>query len=163
MKKWLRRIRGALGMGLTWGIGWGCVGMLGEVFDPHGRIIDIWPAVFAYPGFLGGVVFSMVLWVAEGRRRFDQLSVPRFGALGACAGVLLGLVPFVLGTPTSELPLWVVGGIVIGFTTSLCAISAAGSLALARMAERRESLEAGADVSDVGLTDGEVRELLGGR
>ena len=41
--------------------------------------------------------------------------------------------------------------------------SAAGSLALARMAEERESLDASADVAEVGLTSGEAQELLGGR
>ncbi len=39
--------------------------------------------------------------------------------------------------------------------------SSAGSLALARRAEDRELLEDGADVSDVGLTEEDTRELLG--
>ncbi|TFH66282.1 MAG: hypothetical protein E4G90_04360 [Gemmatimonadales bacterium] len=39
---------------------------------------------------------------------------------------------------------------------------AAGSLALARMAEEGGSLDASADVAEVGLTGDEVRELLGG-
>lgn len=40
--------------------------------------------------------------------------------------------------------------------------SAAGSLALARMADDRELLDAGADVGEAGLTEDEARELLGG-
>ena len=40
--------------------------------------------------------------------------------------------------------------------------SAAGSLALARMAEDRELLDASADVDEAGLTEDEARELLGG-
>jgi hypothetical protein len=43
------------------------------------------------------------------------------------------------------------------------AVSAAGSLALARRAEKRELLDAGADVPEVGRTEGEAQELLGGR
>ncbi len=40
--------------------------------------------------------------------------------------------------------------------------SAAGSLALARRADDREVLDAGADVADIGLTEEEKRELLTG-
>jgi hypothetical protein len=83
MKKWLRRIRGAVGMGLTWAAGWALVGVLIELFiDPMGSLVDVWPTALAIPGFLGGAVFSAVLQVAEGRRRFDELSLPRFGAWG---------------------------------------------------------------------------------
>lgn len=42
---WLRRIRGAVGMGLTWAIGW------------------------AIAGFVAGGIFSIVLGVAARRRR----------------------------------------------------------------------------------------------
>ena len=38
---------------------------------------------------------------------------------------------------------------------------AAGTLALARKAEDRELLEAGAGVADIGLTEAEKSELLG--
>jgi hypothetical protein len=83
MKKWLRRIRGAVGMGLTWAAGWALVGVLIELFiDPMGSLVDVWPTALAIPGFLGGAVFSAVLRIAEGRRRFDELSLPRFGAWG---------------------------------------------------------------------------------
>jgi hypothetical protein len=83
MKKWLRRIRGTVGMGLTWAAGGELVGVLIELFiDPMGPLVDVWPTALAIPGFLGGAVFSAVLQVAEGRRRFDELSLPRFGAWG---------------------------------------------------------------------------------
>jgi hypothetical protein len=83
MQKWLRRIRGAVGMGLTWAAGWALVGVLTELFiDPMGSLVDVWPTALTIPGFLGGAVFSAVLQVAEGRRRFDELSLPRFGAWG---------------------------------------------------------------------------------
>ncbi len=83
MKKWLRRIRGALGMGLIWAAGWAPVGVLiGMVVDPDGSMDEMWVAVGAYPDFIGGVVFFAVLGIAEGRRRFDEVSLPRFGAWG---------------------------------------------------------------------------------
>ena len=44
--------------------------------------------------------------------------------------------------------------------TLLGAGSASGSLALARRADDRELLDAGADFDDIGLTEEEKRELL---
>ncbi len=49
-----------------------------------------------------------------------------------------------------------------GLLTLLGAGSAAGSLALARRADDRELLEHGADVADIGLTEEETQQLLGG-
>jgi hypothetical protein len=51
--------------------------------DPHGAILDMWPQTLAIVGFVGGVVFSAVLGIAERRRRFGELSIPRFSAWGA--------------------------------------------------------------------------------
>ncbi len=87
MKNWLRRIRGAVGMGLTWAVVGFLAGIGIEVIhniwpNPIGSAVDIWPAVLAYPGFFGGVAFSTVLGIAGRRRRFDELSLPRFGFWG---------------------------------------------------------------------------------
>ena len=94
-------------------------------------------------GFLAGVTFSGVLGIVEGRRRFDQMSLPRFALWGGVGGLLLsgafvwaaalgGDAFLVLG------PVFVLSG----------AGSAAGSLALARMAEDRELLDVNADVAE---------------
>jgi len=148
MKKWLRRIRGAVGMGLTWALVWAPVAVLiGMVVDPDGSMDEMWPAIGAYPGFLGGVVFSTVLAIAARRRRLEDLSLARVAAWGAAAGLLVGVFPFTIGESTTERPLWLLATVVIGSITVLSAASAAGSLALARMGEKRESLEAGADVA----------------
>ena len=87
MKMWLRRIRGAVAMGLTWAAGWTLVGMLGVVvfytlFPNVPDVFDVWIPVFAYSGFFGGVIFSAVLRIAEGGRRFDELSLPRIAVWG---------------------------------------------------------------------------------
>ena len=163
MKRWPRRIRGAVLMGLTWAAVWAPVGVLiGMIVDPHGSMDEMWVAVGAYPGFLGGLVFSVVLAIAERRRRFDELSLARVGAWGAAAGLLVGALPFAVGESTSELPLWLLGVVVIGTLTLLSGVSAAGSLALARMAGRRELPDAGADVVEVGRAGGETQKELGG-
>jgi hypothetical protein len=157
---WLRRIRAALAMGLLWAAGGAAVGGFIELLDnvlpaahPLTRLVDMWPQTLAIPSFVGGVVFATVLGIAGRRRRFDELSLPRFTAWGAVAGVLLGGLALSIGAPLAF----------IGITTLWCAVAAAGSLTLARRAERRELLVSGADVADVGLTEAEARELLGRR
>jgi hypothetical protein len=135
MKPWLKRIRAAGVMGLMWAAVWAPVGVLvGLVIDPHGAMDEMWFLVFGYPGFLGGVVFSGVLAMRERKRRVDELSVRRVGAWGAVAGLLVGTLPFLLGTPTGRVPLGALFGAVVGSTTLLSALSAAGTLAIARKA-----------------------------
>jgi hypothetical protein len=73
----------------------------------------------------------------------------------------VGALPFAIGEPTTAVPLWRLAGTVMACTTVLSAVSAAGSLALARLATRRDSRDANADLLDVGQARGPVRELLG--
>ena len=138
MKKWLRGIRDAVAMGLAWAAGCTLVGMLGVVvfytlFPNTPDVFDIWIPVFAYPGFFGGVIFSALLRLAEGGRRFDELSLPRLAAWGAVAGLLVGVLPFVLGTPSAQYPLWLLVVGIITYTTLLSTASAVGSALLFRM------------------------------
>jgi len=102
MNQWQRRIRGAIGMGLTWAAGWALAGLLigvtstllpGLPWDAFFEVFDAPLPALAIPGFCGGVLFSMVLGIAGRRRRFEELSLPRFAAWGAMGGVLLSLLP----------------------------------------------------------------------
>lgn len=142
MKQWLRRIRAALVMGLTWAVVWMPVGLLlGMILDPDGSMDEPWIAVGTYPGFLAGVMFSVVLGMAAKRRRLDELSVAKVGGWGAVAGALIGSLPFVLGDRDGriiERP-WLLPVVVISSITLLSAVSAAGSLVLARKSTKRES------------------------
>jgi hypothetical protein len=166
MRKLLTRIRGVLGMGLLWAAAWAVGGVLigvtsrllpGLPWDAFFEVFDAPLPALAVPGFLGGVLFSTVLGIAGRRRRFDELSIPRFAAWGALAGLLLGAIPFAIGTPEAGTSAWLLGVTIAGPTTVLCAISASASLALARRAEKRESLRAGAEVNRLGWGDGERR------
>ena len=88
---------------------------------------------FALSGFVGGATFSMLLSLADGRRTFDELSLPRFGGWGALAGGLTyagGLMLFGDG--------W--GPFALAMTTIAAVLgsgSATSSLALARRADKR--------------------------
>ena len=154
MGKWLRRIRGAIGMGFTWAAAWSAVG-----FVPRwvlGINSDLpFPILFGGLGFIAGVTFSGVLVLTEGRRRFDQMSLPRFAGWGAVGGLLLSAV-FVRGASLG----W---GEVLAISTTFAVASAAcasGSLALARRAVRRELPDGRADTTERQLTDHEKQKLL---
>ena len=136
-------------MGLTWAVAWSGFGAIWGLVAGGGFAGLAWNAAFfALVGFVGGTAFSGVLGIAGRRRTFDQMSLPRFTAWGAAAGLLLtALMLSTTGTFTLALLLEV--GVTL---TLLGAGSAAGSLALARRAEDRELLEAGEEA--LGLTEG---------
>jgi hypothetical protein len=158
MKKWGRRIRGAIGMGLTWGAAWFGAGIL--LARVPGFYSDLpFALLFAPLGFVTGIIFSGILVVIEGRRRFDRMSLSRFAGWGAVSGLLLSGV-FVVGAALREESLWgefLVFGPGLAMASAACA---AGSLALAKRAERRELPDASGD-PEAELTEGEKRELLG--
>ena len=136
MRKWLRRIRGAIGMGLTWGAAWSIMG--GVPRWVFGIETDVpMPLLFGLLGVVAGVTFSGLLALTEGRRTFGQMSLPRFAAWGAVGGVLLSGI-FVAGAALRGASVW---GEFLLFGPGLAAASAAcaaGSLAVARWADRRQ-------------------------
>src|SRR3972149_2226210 len=178
MNKWLRRIRGAIGMGVTWALGWAVVGVLIGVtskllpglpfWDSFFRVFDAPLPAFAVPGFFAGGFFSIVLGIAGRRRRFAELSLPLFGALGAVGGVMLSLLPAAMvgvGLASVNGPdssVWPVTAAILGPLTLLSALSATGSLRLARSEENRELLQASGGVTEGGLAGGEAGGRPGG-
>lgn len=164
MKQLVRRIRGALGMGLTWAIAWAVIGggIMEGIVDRDGQILDMWPQTLAIPGFLGGVVFSALLWASEGRRRFDELSLPRFAGWGALAGAMLGGLALGAGALPGVGSLWLRAAVLMGPVAVMSAASAAGSLAAARWAAARELPTGGGVAAELGDGDG-ARQLTKGR
>ena len=153
MRKWLRRIRGAIGMGFSWGAVWSAVGLVPRWvlgFNPDAPF----PLIFGVLGFIAGVTFSGVLLLTEGRRRFDQLSLPRFAGWGAVGGLLLSA----LFSKAASLGWADVLAIAPTFALA-SAVCAAGSLALARRALGSELPRTPADTADAELTDHEYRKL----
>jgi len=152
MPGWLRRMRGMIGTGLTWALGWAVGGVLLGVssillpwlpWDGFFRIFDAPLPALAVPGFFGGMLFSVLLGIAGRNRRFDELSLPRFAAWGAAGGVLLSLLPaalVLLGLASTEggsLGLWQLTAVIVAPLTLLSAASAAGSLWFARRSEAK--------------------------
>lgn len=165
MKRWLRRIRGAIGLGMTWAAAWFGVGLivqLGFLLVTGSRADAPIPLVFGVLGFLAGATFSAVLGVVERPGRFDQLSIPRFAAWGAAGGFFVSAI-FVLAVALAGESAFLSSLVLLGPIFGIAgAASAAGSLALARRAEHRALVESRDELADVGLSDAEARELLGG-
>jgi len=106
-----------------------------------------------------GIVFSGILVGIEGRRGFDRTSLWRFAAWGAASGLLLSGI-FVVGAALRGAALWgefLVFGPPLAMASAVCA---AGSLALARRAERRELPGDSRHPAETELTEDEKRELL---
>jgi len=134
MKRWLRRLRGALGTGLSWAVGWFGVGaIVGVPLAISAGVPVLAGAVsiafgWARLGFVGGVFFSSVLMVAERRRALDELSLRRFAGWGALGGLLLA------GVGITSQGFTLIALIPATVAALLGAASATGSLVLAKRA-----------------------------
>jgi hypothetical protein len=135
MRNWVRRLRGAIGIGFAWGLAWLGAGLvLLAIVGPNAADVPF-PLFFGFLGFIAGVIFSVVLSMTEGRRRFDQMSLSRFATWGAVGGLLLsGVMTVVAGVESLAFlgPLFAASG----------AICASGSLALARRAAAQNQISA---------------------
>ncbi len=152
VKIWWKRARAAMVMGVLWAGGGFAIGGLIELLDnvlPGGLSfasrVDMWPQTLAIPGFIGGLIFAVIVMVAGGHSHFHALSLRRFAGWGALAGSLLGVLALGMGAPLAF----------IGITASVGAIGGTVSLLLARMANRRELLGA-PDPPSVPVVEGEV-------
>ena len=176
MSMWLRRVRGAIGMGLTWAVGWAVGGVMigvsslllpGLPWDSFFEVFDAPLPALAMPGFVAGALFSIVLGIAGRRRRFDELSLPRFAAWGALGGLLLSLVPAAMvgvglltGDGEGGVRLLQITAVISGPFVLLSAVSASVSLLLARRARGRVLLD-GDSVAEGGLVQGNVQARVG--
>jgi len=142
MGKWLRRIRGAIGMGITWAAALFVVGSVPRWVFGVNTDVPI-PLVFGVFGFIAGVTFSALLMLTEGRRSFDQMSIRRFAGWGAITGLLLSaLWANVVSLPWGEA---LAIAPVFALASAACA---SGSLAMARRAVRRELPDSRGDTAE---------------
>jgi hypothetical protein len=138
---WHRHIRRAFLTALAWGMLWAPLGVItGIVWDPNDAMDEPWIALGAYPGFLCGLVFCSLLALTDHRRRLAELSPARAGAWGALAGLLVMALPMMglLGTPNTEHPFWQWRFMIVAAVVLLSAVSAAGTVLLARAGHKRE-------------------------
>ena len=127
MTNWMSGIRGMILMTVLWVVGWGLgFGGIMEAFvDPDGKMQDVWLTVLAVPGFIGGVIFSVLLAIAERGRRYDEISLAGFAIWGAVTGLGLGIlsIPAEVGDVSpgaaGMIGIGTVLGIVAGFGSGL--------------------------------------------
>jgi hypothetical protein len=159
MKKWGRRIRAAIGIGLTWGAAWSGAGAL--LARVPGFYSDLpFALLFAPLGFVTGIIFSGILVAIGRRRRFDRMSLPRFAGWGAMSGLLLSGI-FVVAAALRGGAAWrefLVFGPPLAMASAVCA---AASLAMARRAERRELRDRSEDPGGTEPTENKNGELIG--
>lgn len=143
MRRWLSGMRGAIVMIVTWTVGWGVgFGGLMEAFvDPRGELVDIWPAVMGFFGFLGGVVIAALLRMRAGRRGLHDVSLASFGTLGAVAGLALGVLAVGIGLPDDiaiDTPARrpIAPAVLMGITLVLGAVAGIGSGVFVRLVAR---------------------------
>lgn len=141
MKQLLRKLRGIVGTGLTWAVGFGVayVGLFAGFGFPYGNLFEA-GVNGVILGFCAGGSFATILSIAERRRTLDQLSVRRVAAWGAIGGMALLLLftPLVFGSGrpigdvlTSYLvQLSFMGILGAGFSTGSVALARRGDLDL---------------------------------
>lgn len=157
MTKGLARIRGAIGMGLAWAVGWAIAGVLigaasnvlpGLPWNSFFQVFDAPLPLFALPGFIAGALFSLVLGIAARRQRVDELSLLRVGVWGAISGAVLFLIPcsmVAVGLASREgsaIGIWQTIAVLGVPAVLLSAVSASGSLILARRGKERQPITA---------------------
>lgn len=116
------------------------------IVDPDDSMDEMWVAVGAFPAFLCAVLFFMLRRLGDGDRRLAETSLPRAVAWAVVSGVLVGALPFAMGTPNPENPAWL-GLAVIGSFSLMSAISSVASVLISRTAKIRASRGAGANLA----------------
>jgi hypothetical protein len=133
----LRRLRGALGLALTWAVLWGiAAGVTGGILSsvilllrrtipPVGLLVAAFALAGAISGFVSGAGFALLLTTSARRRTLDDIKPLHFGALGAIPAAVFGWLLFHQAGLTL-------------IATSFGFVAATGSLMLARRANDRE-------------------------
>jgi hypothetical protein len=142
IKPILQKLRGVLGTGLTWAVGWSVAGtilqgglsLLGLFRAPD---LSVAPFMWGLMGFYGGTMFGALLSLTEGRRTLQNLRIGRVAVWGALAGFALPVVYNLMrGDPGAISMMSLLTNAVI--LAPLSAGSAAGMTALAQGADRSE-------------------------
>ena len=111
MRGFLRRIRGLIGTGLTWAVGWAVLwGVPVLIAAGFGALEGLTAGMFligalfvAGCGFIAGSAFGMILSIFERKKGLADLSVKRIGLMGGIVGALGGLALVAI----FEIPLWI--------------------------------------------------------
>lgn len=153
MRGFLRKLRGVLGTGLTWAVGWGVAfsGLFATFGFPYGGLLEA-GVNGVILGFVGGGVFGTLLSIAERHRTLDQLSLRRVAVWGGIGGMALLLLftPVVLGSSRPFTDVITSYLVQLSFMGVLGSGFASGSVALARKGDAALPPEKELDLLQVG-------------
>jgi hypothetical protein len=135
VKGLLRRLRGVIGTGLTWAVGWVSLFgayllarmAIGAGLEGYELFLPLLEEVFIVGafGFLAGSTFGAVLGVLERHKSLEEITFKRVALWGGLGGLAVGaLLTVLVGSPTGVI-----------FYTVLGIGSATGTVALARRAD----------------------------
>lgn len=134
----LRRLRGLLGVGVTWGTLWAGIGaVMGIVI---GESVAVWALGMGLYGLVSGVGFGALLSLGEGRKTILDLRLGRVAVWGVLGSALVPLLFGALGTFEMGTTVADVLGAVLT-TAFLGGTFAPGSVAIARRAQLRQGEE----------------------
>jgi len=142
MNKLLQKLRGLLGVGITWGTLWAGIGagigvVIGvvrpEVWQWTNPIFE-WAVGMGLYGLVSGIGFGTLLTLREGRNTLSNLSLRRTALWGLIGGAVVPLMFGAAGMfPAGTTLLDVLGA--VGVTGFLGATFASTSVAIAKRAE----------------------------
>lgn len=140
----LRKLRGALGMALTWAVAWGLGGLLLAVvlyvLGPGFGPISFWtlaPALAARTGmlgFVGGGAFATVLGTIHRKRRLGELGALPMALWGALAGLVMPVagIAVIVGAAGGGIPLRAILGPSVIVFGGLGALTSVATIKLAQ-------------------------------
>jgi hypothetical protein len=138
METLTRRLRGLLGVGVTWGTLWAGIGaVIGLVV---GEPMAVWALGMGLYGLVSGVGFGALLSLGEGRKTLLDLRLGRVAVWGVLGSALVPLLFGAMGTFGVGTTLADVLGAVLT-TAVLGGTFAPGSVAIARRAQLRQAEE----------------------
>ena len=156
MRSLLRKLRGLLGMGVTWAVAWvpltvgiGVIERLvaGSTLPTVAELLAA-AVTGLQSGFIAGVLFGAGLGLVYGNRVLGKLRPGSMGVLGGVGGILLAAVTLGPAAVAGALP-----ATAVILVTTYCGIfgaaSAVGSVKLAQAHERR--LEASTHLDEATL------------
>ena len=132
----LRRLRGIIGAAISWAVIWLPVGIVLLLVRPANsaaqnlRLLTVWELW----GACSGVVFAIVLAVAERNHILSELSLMRVTAWGAVGAIALPIFLTVAARLRWTLTAsdWLLAAIVLGVGATLGAVCAAVTFSLAQ-------------------------------
>ena len=159
MKGFLRRLRGIIGTGITWALGWAVLwGGTVLIAAGFGAFEGLTAGMFllgalfvAGCGFIAGSAFGMILSVFERRKRLEELSLKRIALMGGLVGGLGGSALVAIFGITLWIPIVILTVAGVGF--------ASGTVALAKRSDTK--LIEGEEESVLSLEEGLELERIG--